>query len=175
MVLAKLLAEDFGYRLLYLLHIVTVIVAFGATFAYPAYARRGRQLPPAEGYAISTATLGVARELTTYGTWVAALFGTILVAASEQWKFSQTWVSIAFVLFFIGAALSIFVHMPNLKRMNALQEQLVAGGGTANPAGGPPAEVAELQQRGKRAGMVGGILHLLFLLMVIDMIWKPGL
>jgi hypothetical protein len=97
----------------------------------------------------------------------------VLVGASNEWKFSQTWVSIAFVLFLIGVGVSLFVHQPNLRAMNALQEKLVSG--QATPAqGGPPAEVAELQARGKRAGMVGGILHLIFLLLVIDMIWKPG-
>jgi uncharacterized membrane protein len=165
---------DFGYDLLYLLHILTIVVGFGTTFAYPAYARRARQLPPNEGYAIGHTSLEVSKVLTTYMIWAAGLFGIILVAVGDAWEFSQTWVSIAFVLFFFGVLFSWFVHTPNLKRMDALQAALVAGEATPNPAGGPPAEVEELQQRGKRAGMYGGILHLVFLLLVIDMIWKPG-
>jgi hypothetical protein len=88
--------------------------------------------------------------------------------------FSETWVTLAFVLFIAGVCVSEFVHSPNLKAMDALQEKLVSGAAGAPAGGGPPPEVAELQARGKRAGMVGGILHLIFFLILIDMIWKPG-
>jgi hypothetical protein len=173
MVLAKLFADDFGYRLLLLLHLLFVIVGFGTSFAYPALASRARKLPPAEAHAIGHATLQIARPLTTYSIWLAGLFGIVLVGASEQWKFSQAWVSIAFVLFFAAAIFSWFVHVPTLQKMDALQEELLAG--PPPTAGGPPPQVAELQARGKRAGMYGGLLHLAFLLLVIDMIWKPFL
>ena len=174
MVLAKLLQEDFGYRFLYLLHIVFIVVGFGTSFAYPALARRARQLPPAEGHAIFHASLQMSRGLTTYPIWAAGLVGIILVGVSEQWKFSQAWISIAFVLFFAAVLFAWFVHTPNLKKMDELQEALLAG---APPSGqgGPPPQVAELEARGKRAGMTGGLLHLAFLLLVIDMIWKPFL
>jgi hypothetical protein len=174
MVLAKLAFDDFGYRFLFLLHIVFVIVGFGTSFAYPALASRARKLPPVEGHAISHATLEMSKPFTTYPIWAAGLSGIILVGASEQWKFSQAWVSIALVLF-IGAVLfAWFVHVPNLKKMDALQEELLALDGPP-PAGGRPPQVEELETRGKRAGMNGGLLHLVFLLLVIDMIWKPFL
>jgi hypothetical protein len=174
MVLAKLLQEDFGYRFLFLLHIVFIVVGFGTSFAYPALASRARKLPPVEGHAIGHSTLEINRNVTTYPIWAAGLTGIILVGVSEQWKFSQAWVSIAMVLFFAAVLFAWFVHVPNLKKMDALQEELLAG---ATPAGqsGPPPQVAELQARGKRAGMNGGLLHLAFLLLVIDMIWKPFL
>jgi uncharacterized membrane protein len=173
MTFAGLFQDDFGYRVLYLLHILLIVVGFGTSFAYPALARRARQLPPAEGHAISHASLAISSGLTTYPIWAAGAVGIVLVAVGEGWEFSQTWVSIAFVLFFFGVLFAFFVHSPNLKRMDALQEELLAG--PASTAGGPPPQVAELQERGKRAGMYGGILHLVFLLLVIDMIWKPGL
>jgi hypothetical protein len=175
MVLAKLAFDDFGYRFLFLLHITFVIVGFGSTFVYAAMASRARKLSPVEGHAIGHASIEVGKGITTIPIYLSALFGIILVAVSEQWKFSQAWVSIAFVLFIVGIVVSTFVHTPNLKAMDALQERLIAGDAAPSPSGGPPAEVAELQARGKRAGMTGGILHLLFLLMVIDMIWKPFL
>jgi hypothetical protein len=173
MVLAKLLQEDFGYRFLYLLHILFIVVGFGTSFAYPALASRARKLPPAEGHAIGHSTLEISKGLTTYPIWAAGAVGIILVGVSEQWKFSQAWVSIAFVLFFAAVLFAWFVHVPNLKKMDALQEELLAAAPT--PGAGPPPQVAELQARGKRAGMNGGLLHLAFLLLVIDMIWKPFL
>ncbi len=172
---AKLYDFDFGYRVLLLLHILLVIVGFGSTFVYASLASRARKLPPVEGHAIGHASLEVSKGLTTYPIWAAGFFGIVLVGVSEQWKFSQAWVSIAFVLFIIGVVVSYFVHTPNLKAIDALQERLIAGDVTAPSAGGPPPEVGELQSRGKRAGMTGGVLHLIFLLLVIDMIWKPFL
>ncbi len=173
--IVALFKGDFGYDLLYTLHILAIVIGFGTTFAYPVYARRARQLPPNEGYAITHTSIEVGKILTTYVIWAAGLFGIILVGVSDAWEFSQTWVSIAFVLFFFGVLFSWFVHSQNLKKMDELQARLVAGDAKPNPGGGPPPEVAELQARGKRAGMTGGILHLVFLLLVIDMIWKPFL
>ena len=77
------------------------------------------------------------------------------------------------VVFLAAALFAWFVHTPNLKKMDKLRRSSSKDGAPA--AGGPPPQVAELQARGKRAGMNGGLLHLAFLLLVIDMIWKPFL
>jgi hypothetical protein len=173
-VFAKLFEFDFGYRFLLLLHIVLVVVGFGSSFVYAALASRARKLPPVEGHAIGHASLEVSKGLTTYPIWAAGFVGVVLVGASEQWKFSQAWVSIALVIFIAAALFAWFVHTPNLKKMDELQEEMLAMDGPP-PAGGPPPQVAELQARGKKAGMFGGLLHLAFLILVIDMIWKPFL
>jgi hypothetical protein len=54
--------------------------------------------------------------------------------------------------------------------MLALQREMAAAG---PPQGGPPPQLAELQARGKKAAMFGGILHLLFVLILLDMVFKP--
>ena len=69
--------------------------------------------------------------------------------------------------------ITIGLHAPNLKKMDELGAKL-SSGEVKGGQGGPPAELAELQERGKKAAMFGGILHLLFALLLIDMIWKPG-
>jgi hypothetical protein len=112
--------------------------------------------------------------LTTISIYLAALFGVLLVVFSgDSWKFSQVWISIAFVLFIAGAVLGYLLGA-NSKKMLGLQEALVSGEAKGGP-GGPPPEVAELQALGKRSAMFGGLAHLMFLLLLIDMIWKPGL
>jgi len=167
--------DSFAYKLFLLLHIGAVVVGFGSSFVWPALAARSRKMEPGQSYALNSAALEISKPLTTYAIYAAGGFGVVLVVLSDDlWKFSQAWISIAFVLFFAGVAISAFLHAPNLKAMNALQAKLVAGDVTPS-AGGPPAEVLELQERGKKAGMFGGILHLIFLLLMIDMIWKPFL
>ena len=59
--------------------------------------------------------------------------------------------------------------------MDELEEQLVVGSVKAGADGGPPKEVAELGERSSKAAMYGGVLHVIWLLLMIDMIWKPGL
>lgn len=175
MILARLAQDSFLYELFFLLHLLAVIVGFGSTFVWPVLAAKARALQqPPTALAMSRANYEAGKILTTPFIWAAGGLGIILVAIGEGWEFSQEWISIAFLLFFGAAAFSLFVHLPNLRAMLALQEKLVSG--DAKPAqGGPPPELAELQGRGKRAGMYGGLLHLLFLLLMIDMIWKPGL
>ena len=73
-------------------------------------------------------------------------------------------------LYLVALGVSLGLHGPNLKRMLALQREMAAAG---PPQGGPPPQLAELQARGKKAGMFGGILHLLFVLILLDMVFKP--
>ena len=163
------------YDVVLLLHLLFIIVGFGSSFVWPALASRARKLDPPTGYAMNREALAVGKILTSPFIWLAGLFGIVLIQLSDGvFTHSQTWISIAYLLFIVAAALATFVHAPNLMAMNELSRQLVEG--EAAPAGdGPPPQVAELEARGKRAAMIGGILHLLFLALMIDMIFKPGL
>jgi hypothetical protein len=87
-------------------------------------------------------------------------------------------VGLSLVLYVAALLFSIFVHQPNLKRMDALVNELAAMGpppeGAAAdgpPAGGPPPQVVEMEQRGKAAARNGGILHLAFVVILVLMVW----
>jgi len=167
--------NSFFYRVMVLLHLLTVIVGFGSSFVWPAMAARARALAPAEGYAVSHTAFGLSKGLTTYPIYAAGATGFLLVVMNQitdfaPHTFKEAWVSIAIVLFVAAVCVAAFLHVPNLAKMDALQARLVAGDVTPNP-NGPPPEVLELQDRGKQAAMYGGILHLLFALLLIDMVW----
>lgn len=167
--------DSFVYKFVFLLHLSMVIVGFGTSFAWPALAAKARKIQGAEGYAITHSALELGKGLTTIPIWLAGFFGIVLVVVSDDvWKFSQTWISAAFAVFLFSAAFAMFVHTPNIKKMDELQAKLLSGEATPTQ-GGPPAEVLELQARGKRAGMTGGVLHLAWLVLMVIMIWKPGL
>ena len=65
---------------------------------------------------------------------------------------------------------------PNARRMINLQEQLVAMGpppAGAGASGGPPPQVIELEERARRAGIVGAGLSLDLVLILMLMVWGP--
>jgi hypothetical protein len=170
------MVSTFAYRLFFLLHVGFVVVGFGSSFVYPVLAAKARSLDERASFAVSKLSFDTAKVVTTPCIYAAAVCGIILIPLSESlFKFSQLWISLAFVLFIAAALIAGLLHMPNLKAMTAIQERL-ANGEIAPPAeGGAPKEVIELQERASRAGMYGGLLHVLWLLLMIDMIWKPGL
>ena len=170
------LPSDNLYQLLLFLHIGAAIVGFGSTFVWPFLAARARQSgDPAVMLQVSRISMDGGRTLTEGPIYAVGVTGLVLVifgatADPSYWSFSDTWVSIAMTLYIAGLVLSLAFHQPNLKRMLALQEEMAAG---PPPQGGPPPQVAELQVRGKKAAMFGGILHLIFVLVLLDMVFKP--
>lgn len=161
---------SFTYQVVYLVHLACVVVGFGSSFVYPLLTARAKNLPPREAYAVSHTALGISPYLTTYPIYGAGAAGVALIVLSDQAiAFSSTWISIAFLVFILGVLVSVFLHTPNLKAMDVLQAKLVDA-----PPGDAPPEVAELEERGQKAAMYGGLLHLFWLVLMIDMIWKPG-
>ncbi len=169
--------DTFLYHLLFLCHLLAIVVGFGSAFVYPVLAAKSRQLPAKEAYAVNHTAFSISRMLTTYPIYASGAFGLALVFASgisDVWL-KQRWISIAFLLFILAVLLEAFLFYPNAKAMDALAAKLAnATPGAGGAPGGKPKEVTEIEERGKRAGMYGGLLHLFFFLLMIDMIWKPG-
>ena len=57
------------------------------------------------------------------------------------------------------------LHLPTVRRINAI---------LVETAGGSQASAAELDKLGKKAGMVGGLLNLITVVIVVLMVFKPG-
>src|SRR5437879_1326294 len=90
--------------------------------------------------------------------------GPLMGVNTRSGQFSQTWVWLALILFAIAFGVAQAVHMPNLRRMNALMGELNAM--QPAPAGpgamaGPPPQVLELLARGKKAAIVGTFLNVM--------------
>lgn len=165
----------FPYQVVYLIHLACVIVGFGSSFVYPVLAAKSRNLPPREAYAVNHTVLEISPYLTSYPIYGAGAAGIVLIFLSDQvFSFSQTWISIALLVYILALLVAIFLHSPNLKAMDAIQARLVDAP-AGEPGSEPPPEVAELTERGQKAAMYGGILHLFWLVLMIDMIWKPGI
>lgn len=179
MILASLNQTDNVYRLLVVLHVLTVIVGFGSTFVYPVTGNYASKHPGLEGKGISNANMLAGQRLTEPAIYASGVLGLVLVVVGP-FGFGDPWVSASIALYVAALFFSVLVHQPNLKKMDALVNELAAGpppsgeGGPpagGPPAGGPPPQVVELGQRGKAAARNGGILHLAFAVILVLMVF----
>ncbi len=148
--------DSFPYNVMLLLHIVAVLVAFAPAFVWPVLRvtmrKQGGAEMPGE----------VSRHIAPTGLLVhapalvaAGIFGILtLLLSGGTYEFSQTWVSTAFVLWFLMLGVVFLGIIPADRK-------------AAEPSETPGADA--------RASMFNGMLHLLIVLMLIVMIWKPGL
>jgi uncharacterized membrane protein len=181
-----------AYDAVMVLHILCVIVGFGGVMLNGIYGSESKRRKGAEGLAVFEATEKVGRIAEMF-IYAVPVFGIALILMShKQWTFSQAWVSAALAIYVVALTVVLAFHLPNLRRMGVLMRELVvmgpppsvAGGAVpeedidaqaaAKAMGGPPPQVAELERRGKLAGIYGGTLNLAVVAVVILMVWKPG-
>jgi uncharacterized membrane protein len=163
------------YDFVLLLHIMCAIIGFGAVFLNGLYAQEIRKRPGPEGLAVFEANFRVSKigEYFIYAVFVLG-FGVLALAKvgdENIFKFSQTWVWLSVVLYIVGIGISHGVLWPSVKKMGALMREMIAGG---PPVGGPPPQVGQLQELGKKVGAAGATLNVLLVVIVGLMIWKPG-
>lgn len=159
------------YKFLLFAHIFCAIVGFGAVFLNAIYGNEVKKRRGPEGIAIFDANEKVSKigELFIYAV---PIFGIGLVfSSSDLWEFSQTWVWLALVVYIVALGVSHGVMFPTLKRMRVLMGEMAAG---PPPVGGPPPQAAEMEQLGKRMGIVGPFLNISLVVVLILMVWKPG-
>jgi uncharacterized membrane protein len=160
------------YKLLLVLHILTVIFGLGTVSLNALYGREARVRRGPGGLAITEANEFVS-HVATYIIYLIPVTGILLVLASDDvWDFSQTWIWLALVLYVMALGISHGVMRPTQLKMIATMKEMEAG---PPPAGGPPPQAAVMEQLGKRLGTFGPILTVLLIALVSLMIWKPGL
>ena len=164
-----------AYKIVLLLHILCAIVGFGTVILNGLYGREAKRRPGPGGVAISEANLAVS-GIAEYFIYAVFIFGLALVGMSDKaWKFDQTWIMLAIVLYIVGIGVSHAIVFPNARRMKDLAVELAAGGPPpADAPPGPPPQVAEMERRGKMLGASSTFLDLLLVAIIVLMIWKPG-
>jgi uncharacterized membrane protein len=151
---------SFGYNVLLLLHIATVIVGFGGLALGGVYNRKAMKSGSAAAN-ISTVNFEV-NKLCEYAVYLVPILGIGLLGASGgAYKFSQGWVSASFALYIVGIGIAHGLMIPSHRKLNAA----LASGGPSSP------EVPALNQR---LTVGGAVLNLLLVVIIVLMIWKPG-
>jgi len=153
-----------AYKLFLVLHLLTAIVGFGALVAMGIFGARAAAHGGNEGPVIFDYV--VTSRWAEWVVYAVPVLGIITVLLSDDtWKFSQAWVSASLGLFIVYVGVFHGLHLPNLKRMNVIMKE---------QGGGRPPQGSELAARGQKAGIFGGILNLTLVVIVVLMVWKPG-
>ncbi len=151
------------YQLVKVLHILAAIIGFGGMFIADFYGAEARNRPGREGLAVAESTLKVTGLAPTMAVYTVPILGILLILLSDDtWKFSQAWISLSFLLYFVLIALAVAVLVPAIRKMVALR------------SGAEGAQPLELQALGKRVGSVSGIVNLLWVAILFLMVFKPG-
>lgn len=145
---------DNGYKVMLLLHVLAVIIAFAPAWLTPIVLRAAGSDPAgAEGMQLAVLRLSLPFVA------IAGIFGFGLAGMSKPegsdevlYKMSQTWLSIAIVLWLVQLAVLFFLARPAFKALAA---------GDASARG--------------RVMAATGVTHVILLVMLYLMIWKPGL
>lgn len=117
-----------AYKIVLLLHILCAIVGFGAVFLNGLYGREAKRRPGPGGLAISEANLFVS-GIAEYFIYAVFILGLGLVGLSDKtWKFDQTWIWLAVVLYIVGIGVSHGIVFPNARRLKDLAAEMVGRG-----------------------------------------------
>ena len=165
-----------AYKLVFVLHVLTVIVGFGTVMLNGIRGAEAKKRPGPGGLAIGESGYRVNNVAEKF-IYAVPVLGLALVGMSDGvWEFGQTWVWLSLLIYVIGIAVSHAVLIPAEKRMNVLAGELVAAGPppAGAPAGGPPPQVVEMEGLEKKLAAAGTFLNLIVVVVVALMIFKPG-
>jgi uncharacterized membrane protein len=170
--LATLTINSNWYKAVLVLHILCAIVGFGAVYLNAIYGAEIKKRRGSDAIAVYEANFRVS-TIGEYFIYAVFVLGFALIGMSDKvWKFSQTWVWLAVVLYIVGLAIAHGIVRPTVKRMGALMREMVAAGPPAEA--GPPPQAAQMEALGKRVGAASAVLNLLVVVILVLMVFKPG-
>jgi len=154
------------YDVVLAVHIMAVVVAFGATFAYPIIFAVGARTDPRSLPVLHKISYTVERLLVNPGLLLVLIAGVYLASKGHHWsEFFVQW-GLAVVVV-IGAVVGV-VLIPASKRAQELAERDIAASGE-----GAIEMSAEYQAVVRRLSTAGTLLSVLVLLTILFMAIKP--
>jgi hypothetical protein len=157
------------YRVVLLLHILCAIVGLGGVMLNGIYATASRKAI-GQGALVLVRANAKATKIAEYFIYAVPVLGFALVGMSDDaWGFDQTWVWLSTVIYAVALAISIGLLLPSARQY----ERVVAQIESAGTAPTPEVETTLDGLLKKQAGL-GSSLHLITVVLLYLMIWKPG-
>lgn len=144
--------DSFGYKLMLVLHLLTVVAAFAPGFVWPAVAARLKKQQKPVGSTVGDLSSANITRIHGPSLVLTGLFGFGLIGFSDgAIEFSQPWISVAMLLWFVMMGVMFGMQLP--------AEKKAAAGDTSAD---------------KLVSMSSGIVTLLFVIQLFVMVWQPG-
>jgi len=140
-----------GHKILLVLHIASVVVAFAPASAHPLLSRQYGEDGPQALQRFSQLAARNGQRVYAPALLLAGLFGLAMVIESDFIDFGQTWVWLAVVVWIALRVIVTGVILPGERKL---------GAGEASA--------------GKRVELGGMVSTVLFIVMLYLMIWQPG-
>ncbi len=131
-----------------LVHVMSAIVAFGPSYAFPIIGAMGGKEPQHANFA-ARVNEGLAKRLTIPVALTMPITGLLIVWVGQIDLFAQRWLLLAIVLYAIAVSYSIFIQLPAGEEVVRLSGVPPAPG---TPPGPPPAIRAAVRKV-QRGGM----------------------
>ena len=151
------------YEVLLFLHILAGITWFGAVIFFEgmmAFAiRSGEARSIARTFSIGYRTTN---RLAPVSSVAVLVFGIWMVLLREAWRLEQAWIAFAIAIVVLSIGAGIFYFSPQGQQIEALVEE-------------KGSEDAETQSRIKMMINVGRVQAAALLVVLILMVWRPGL
>ncbi len=151
------------YDVVLFVHVLAVVVAFGVTFAYPLLGAVARRSSGSELAALHRFQVALTRLLITPAMVVVLAAGLYL--ALDRWSLGDGWISATLAILVVLFGLVGAVLAPTERRLVALVERDVQGGGRPGP---------EYEREARTYAIAGGLAILLVVVAVFVMVTKPG-
>jgi len=151
------------YSVVLSLHVMAVVIAFGTTFAYPAFMPWARKNHPQAMPVIHQMSDRLGKFVMSPAMVVVLLCGIYLASDADVW--SESWVSVPLVILVIIGGLGGMFFAPNERKLGELARRDLAGG-----SGELSAEYDDLFRR----VAIGGLATMaLVLIAIFFMVAKP--
>ncbi len=146
------------------LHFLGAIAAFGFGFYAPVFGMAAAREPQHSNWFVR-ASKRVSNIIILPFAIFMFITGAALVQTSTVWEWSDRWLSVALLLYFIALGIVFFLQRPAMNKVIEL---------SAQPPGpeGPP---TELVKNAARMRLYGIILLVLVIAVLALMVWKPAL
>jgi len=155
-----------AYEIVLALHVIAVVVAFGATFVYPLMFAIGARRDPRSLPVLHRVEYTIERTLTNFGLLVVLGAGIFLASDDHLWsEFFVQWGLGAVVV--IGGLVGA-VMIPTAKRAELLAARDIEAAG-----GGEIVMSQEYRALVRRLGSVGSLLSALVVVTIAIMVIKP--
>lgn len=158
------------FEIVIALHVLAVVFAFGATFAYPVLLGAVAKADPRALPALYRALHAISQRVIMPGLAAIVVFGIYLASDLHLWStfFVQWGLGVALV---IGAVEGAYLG-PRERRLVEVADRDVAAAGAAGDAGdgGAVAFSAEHDSLVKQVGLVGALMDLLVVITIFFMV-----